>query len=162
VVVVVGGRVVVVVGGSVVVVGAVDPGEALGVVVVGGAVVVVVVVEAVVGAAGTAAGAVLDPLAPGCSFATTTPMATVAPVAARTAERVRNRRWERARCRVSGECDRRGEFIGDLGSALMHGSSCAYRLPGIGLWNICETRRDRRQQRHMGPRPWTHAAPRVM
>ena len=44
-------------------------------------------------------------------MATTTPMATVAPVAARAAMRVRNRREELARRRVSGEWDCRLDFI---------------------------------------------------
>jgi len=108
------------------VVGTVDPGdelgEVVGAVVVGGAVVVVVVVDAGVGAAGTTAGALLDPLAPD---------ALLPPP--------RRWRWwprgrqdggtgqkpqvEWARCLVSGECDRRGDFIGDLGSASIHGSS---------------------------------------
>jgi len=103
--VVVGGKVVVVVGGEVVVVGAVDAGAAPGSdvvgVVVGGAVVVEVFGVEVVG---VCAGAGLeDALAPGCSFATTTPMAMVAPVATRAAERVSSRRRLLARRLVSGE-----------------------------------------------------------
>jgi hypothetical protein len=42
-------------------------------------------------------------LAPGCSLATTMPISAVAPVAARTAERVRRRRRTLARSRVPGE-----------------------------------------------------------
>jgi hypothetical protein len=107
VVVVVGGRVVVV-GGEVVVVGAEDgeglPGSDEAGKVVGGEVVVVELsgVEVV----GTCAGTGLeDALAPGCSFATTTPMAIVAAVAPKAAARVRNRRRALARLLVSGESD---------------------------------------------------------
>jgi hypothetical protein len=46
---------------------------------------------------------VADELAPGCSLATTMPMRAVAPVAVRTAERVRRRSRVWARSRVSGE-----------------------------------------------------------
>jgi hypothetical protein len=108
VVVVVGGRVVVVVGGEVVVVGAEDgealPGSDEAGKVVGGEVVVVELsgVEVV----GTCAGTGLeDALAPGCSLATTTPMAMVAAVAPKAAARVRNRRRALARLLVSGESD---------------------------------------------------------
>jgi hypothetical protein len=128
--VVVGGDVVVVVGGVVVVVvvvaGVVDPGEAPGGAVVGGA----VVGGAVVGGdvvEGTPAGTVLEgALAPGCSLATTTPMAMVAPVAARAAARV-SRRKRASVCRlVSGELDCGVELIGHiLGTTSMHGSSSA-------------------------------------
>jgi hypothetical protein len=104
VVVVVGGAVVVVVGGTVVVVtGDEEPAPRFDevVVVVDGAVVVVgtTVVEVV----GACSGALPDAVAPGCSFATTRPMTTVAPVAATAASRVRNRRDVAARRRVSGE-----------------------------------------------------------
>jgi hypothetical protein len=144
VVVVVGGKVVVVVvvvaGGAVVVVAAAEFDEPPGsdVVVVGGDVVEVVEVVEVVGVevVGTCAGAVLDSLPPGCSFATTTPMAIVAPVAARTAKRVRKRRWELVRRLVSGECGRRGDLIDDLRSAPIHGRSSARCLSGIRPPNI--------------------------
>ena len=112
----VGGKVVVV-GGEVVVVGAPDaealPGSDEVVVVVGGDVVVVEV-------GGASAGTGLeDALAPGCSFATTTPMAMVAPVAPKTAERVSSRRRTSARRLLSGESDDERALIGDvLGSAL--------------------------------------------
>jgi hypothetical protein len=105
------GRVVVVVGGKVVVVcrdllvvGDVDAegapeSDEVGVVV-GGKVVVVEALGAEV--VGTCAGALFeDALAPGCSFATTTPMAMVAPVDARAAARVRRRRRRLARRLVS-------------------------------------------------------------
>jgi hypothetical protein len=115
VVVVVGGKVVVVVGGEVVVVGAEDaealPGSDEVGAVVGGEVVVVELsgLEVV----GTCAGTGLeDALAPGCSFATTTPMAMVAPAAPKAAERVRNRRRAFARRLVSGESDDGRDLIG--------------------------------------------------
>jgi hypothetical protein len=120
VVVVIGGKVVVV-GGEVVVVGAGDakalPGsDEVGVVVDGEVVVVEVFGVEVVG---TCAGTGLeDALAPGCSFATTTPMAMVAPVATKTAERVSSRRRALARRLVSGESDDGRALIGQvLGSA---------------------------------------------
>ena len=115
------GRVVVVVGGGVVVVvvganvvgtvaGVELPPEVAGVVgvdVVGVAVVVVVggdvVVDVVGGSAGVVPLGLAPELAPGCSFATTTPISAVAPVAAITAERVRRRRRMFARSRASGE-----------------------------------------------------------
>lgn len=113
---VVGGDVVVV-GGRVVVVGEVDSEEAPGSdemgVVVGGDVSVVEVLA--VGGVGTRAGTVLeDALAPGCSSATTTPMAMVAPVAARAAEVVRRRRRAFARRLLSGELDCGLDLIGRL------------------------------------------------
>ncbi len=120
VVVVVGGRVVVVVG-EVVVVGAGDgealPGSDEVGVVVGGKVVGVEVFDVEV--VGTCAGTGLkDALAPGCSFATTTPMAMVAPVAPKTAKRVSSRRRTSARRLVSGESDDGRALIDQvLGSA---------------------------------------------
>lgn len=84
---------------------------------VGGEVVVVEVlgVEVVGACAGTG---LEDALAPGCSFATTTPMAMVAPVATKTAERVSSRRRALARRLVSGESDDGPVLIGQvLGSA---------------------------------------------
>jgi hypothetical protein len=121
VVVVVGGDVVVVVVGGGVVVGDVDPELApgfdeVGVVVVGGGVV-----------AGTCVGTVVEgALAPGCSLATTTPMAMAAPVATRAAARVSFRRRASARCLLSGELSLGMEVIGrTLGSASIHGSSSA-------------------------------------
>ena len=111
VVVVVGGEVVVALGSGVVVGEVVSdeepaPGE-VGVVVGRGDVVVVEplgveVVGADVFGTGTGSG-LEDALAPGCSLATTTPIAKVAPVASNTAERVRRRRRASARCLVSGE-----------------------------------------------------------
>jgi hypothetical protein len=102
--VVVGGAIVVVVGGKVVVVvGDEEPAprfEEVGVVV-GGE--VVVVGATVVEVLGVWSGALPDAIPPGCSFATTMPMTTVAPVAATAASRVRKRRDVAARRRVSGE-----------------------------------------------------------
>jgi hypothetical protein len=125
VVVVVGGKVVVggrVVGGRVVVVGAENdeelPGSDEAGVVVGGDVVVVDVVGGVEVVGACAGTGVEDALAPGCSFDTTTPMAIVAPVATKTAERVRSRRRALARRLVSGESDDGRAVIGQvLGSA---------------------------------------------
>jgi hypothetical protein len=123
-VVVTGGDVVVVVvvGGDVVVLGDVVPEFAPGTV----EVVVVLdgdgdVVE------GACAGTVLEgALTPGCSLATTTPMAMAAPVAARAAARV-SRRRRASVCRLaSGELDCGVELIGHiLGTTSMHGSSSA-------------------------------------
>jgi hypothetical protein len=111
VVVVVGGEVVVVVvGGAVVVVGDVgakevpESGEV--VVVVGGDVVVV----ELLGPKGTWVGAWEDELAPGCSLATNTPMAMVAPVATRATERVSRRRRASVRCLDSGELGGGADF----------------------------------------------------
>ena len=111
----------VVAGGRVVVVGAGDgealPGSDEVGVVVGGNVVVVEVfgVEVVGTCTGTGYE---DALAPGCSFATTTPMAIVAPVAPKTAERVSSRRSTSARRLVSGESDDERVLIDQvLGSA---------------------------------------------
>ena len=101
---VVGGEVVVV-GGELVGVVAVGPEGAPGSVegegdVVGGVVVEVLGVEVLgVETAGTALG---EALAPGCSLATTTPMAMVAPVAAKAAERVNRLRRVAARRLASG------------------------------------------------------------
>jgi hypothetical protein len=120
VVVVVGGAMVVVVGGKVVVVvGDEEPAPRLDEVgeVVGGEV-VVVVGATVVEVLGVCSGAPTDAVPPGCSFATTMPMTTVAPVAATAASRVRKRRDVAARRRVSGEWTCRVEFIERfLGSA---------------------------------------------
>jgi hypothetical protein len=104
VVVVVGGGVVVVVGGELVGVVAVDSEGAPGSVEVGGDVVGGVVVELLgVEMAGTGAGtALVEALAPGCSLATTTPMAMAAPVTARAVERVSRRRRTAARRLASG------------------------------------------------------------
>ena len=142
VVVVVGGKVVVV-GGEVVVVGAGDgealPGSDEVGVVVGGEVVGVEVfgVEVV----GTCAGTGLeDALAPGCSFATTTPMAMVAPVAPKTAERVSSRRRTLARRLVSGESDDGRALIDQvLGSASASWKQrSAYHQAVERLWVSCE------------------------
>jgi hypothetical protein len=127
VVVVVGGEVVVVVGGEVVVDGDVGaeevPESGVVVVVVGGDVVVVEVLVL----EGAWAGTWGDELAPGCSLATSTPMAMVAPVATRAAERVSRRRRASVRCLASGEL---GGGVDDLtgfglGTASVHGSSGA-------------------------------------
>jgi hypothetical protein len=139
VVVVVGGEVVVVVGGEVVVVGDVDPEEVPEsgevVVVVGGEVVVV----EVLGSAGACAGTVEDELAPGCSFATRTPIAMVAPVATRAAERVSRRRRASVRCLASGELGCDVDFTRlVLETALAHGSSGRYCLPEALLCVFCE------------------------
>jgi hypothetical protein len=127
VVVVVGGKVVVVVGGEVVVVGDGEtefaPESDGGGVVVGGDVTVVEVLGVelpVVDVVGTCNAGVLDAVLPGCSLAINTPTATVAPVAARAARRVRRRREASARRRVSGEWDFMNHF---LGSAQAHGNS---------------------------------------
>ena len=133
---VVGGEVVVVV-----VVGDVDPedvpeSDELGVV--DGDVVVVEVLGAEV--VGTWAGALLEPsLAPGCSLATTTPIAMVAPVATRAAELVRRRKRALARCLVSGELSWGVELIRRvLGSTSGHASSAGYCQPELLLWIVCE------------------------
>jgi len=114
VVVVVGGRLVVVVVGAKVV-GTIAGVELLpevdgvvGVAVAGVSVVGVdaggaVEVDVVGGRAGVVPLVPAPELAPGCSFATTMPIRAVAPVAARTAKRVRRRRRTLARSRVSGE-----------------------------------------------------------
>jgi len=125
-VVMVGGEVViVVVGGEVVVVGDVDPegatgsGEA-GVVADGNVVVVVGVVEDWVGTE------LEDSEAPGCSLATTTPRAMVAPVATKAARRVRRRRRALARRLVFGELDCGSDLIDFiLWSTSVHRSSDA-------------------------------------
>jgi hypothetical protein len=146
VVVVVGGLVVVVVGGDVVVVvvvgldgvpdsdgGVVETGEVVGVVVVvvGGDVVVV---------EGGVSGTVWDVvLAPGCSFAATTPIAMVAPVATMIAERVRRRRRASARRRDSGEFGGGVALIDCVfWAASFHGSQGGLYLPEGFLWLICE------------------------
>jgi hypothetical protein len=67
-----------------------------------------------------------DALAPGCSFATSTPMAMVAPVAIRTAARVTRRRRASARPLVSGELNWGAELTGPvLGTASVHASTGA-------------------------------------
>jgi hypothetical protein len=116
VVVVVGGNVVVVVVGEVVVVGAEDAGPPPRSDVVGGEVVVDVFgVEVVVTCAGTG---LEDALAPGCSFATTTPMAIVAPAATNAVQRVNSRRRALVRRLISGGSDDGRALIGQvLGSA---------------------------------------------
>ena len=112
--VVVGGRLVVVVVGAKVV-GTIAGEELLsevdgvvGVAVAGVSVVGVdaggaVEVDVVGGWAGVVPLVPAPELAPGCSFATTTPISAVAPVVAKIAERVRRRRRTLARSRVSGE-----------------------------------------------------------
>jgi len=88
--------------------------------VIGGDVVGVEVLDA----EGLCAGAVRDvALAPGCSLATTTPMATVAPVASRAATRVTRRRRASTRALFSGELNRGAELNGlALGTASVHTS----------------------------------------
>jgi hypothetical protein len=111
VVVVVGGEVVVVLGGEVVVVVDADPDAVPGSDEVGGAVVVVDVVD--VELAEIDVGLVLaEVLAPGCSLATTTPIAMAAPVATKAVERVNRRRRAAARRLVSGVLDRGSLLIG--------------------------------------------------
>jgi hypothetical protein len=111
VVVVVGGEVVVVLGGEVVVVVDTDPDVAAGSDEVDGGVVVVDVLGAE--PAETCGGLVLaEALAPGCSLATTTPIATAAPVAAKAVERVNRRSRALARRLVSGVLDCRALLIG--------------------------------------------------
>jgi hypothetical protein len=140
VVVVVGGEVVVVVGGKVVVV--VDDEEPAPISDEGGVVVgsdVFVVGATVVEVLGVWSGAVLDADAPGCSLATTTPMTTVAPVAATAASRVSKRRDAAARRRVSGEGTGRVDFIEHfLGSGSSDASSPTFVQPCILLWADCE------------------------
>ena len=104
VVVVVGGDVVVVVDGEVVLVEH-DPEDVAGSdEVVGSA--VVDVVELGVDVAGLCVGAVLEAaLDPGCSLATTAPIAMVAPVATRAADRVSRRRRRLARRLASARSD---------------------------------------------------------
>jgi hypothetical protein len=116
-VVVVGGKVVVVAGDE-------EPAPRLDEVgvVVGGE--VVVVGTTVVEVLGARRGALPDAVPPGCSFATTMPMTTVAPVAATAASRVRTRRDVAARRRVSGEWTCRADFMEHfLGSALTDANS---------------------------------------
>jgi hypothetical protein len=140
VVVVVGGAMVVVVWGKVVVVvGDEEPAprfDEVGVVV-GGEVVVVGATVVVVFE--VCSGALPDALPPGCSFATTMPMTTVAPVAATAVSRVRKRRDVAARRRVSGEWTCRVDFIEHfLGSVLAHANSRGYVQPCVRLWMDCE------------------------
>lgn len=139
VVVVVGGATVVVVGGKVVVVvGDNEPAprvDEVGVVV-GGK--VVVVGATVVEVLGVCNGALTDAVPPGCSFATTIPMTTVAPVAATAVSRVRKRRDVTARRRVSGEWTCRVDFIEHfLTSASADANSRGYVQPCVVLWTDC-------------------------
>jgi hypothetical protein len=78
-------------------------------VVVGGE--VVVVGATVVEVLGVCSGALPDAIPPGCSFATTMPMTTLAPAAATAVSPVRKRRDVAARRRVSGEWTCRVDFI---------------------------------------------------
>jgi hypothetical protein len=111
VVVVVGGKVVVVVG-DVVVVGTEDAGPPPRSDVVGGEIVVAVLgVDVVVTCAGTE---LEDALAPGCSFATTMPMAMAAPVATNAVQRVSSRRRALARRLISGGSDDGRALIGQV------------------------------------------------
>lgn len=123
------GKVVVVVGGEAVVLGDVDPGDASGAAEVGAVVAGDVVVVEVLGAevVGVCVGRVPeDALDPGCSLATTIPMATVAPVATRAAKRVMCRSRASARRRVWGERHWGAGLIGRLlESESLHGSSAA-------------------------------------
>ena len=128
---VVGGKVVVVVGGRVVVVDGEDAPwfDVVDVVVGGGVAVVEVLGGAVVGAG---AGVVADDvLAPGCSFATTTPMATVPPVARRMANPVSRRSRAAARRLVSGELACREDLVTPApyeGGAYANMTGCLERL----------------------------------
>jgi hypothetical protein len=70
-------------------------------------------VEVVVAGDGAFPLALAAELAPGCSFATTTPMSAVPPTAARAAERVKRRKRTWVRTRVSGELRSRACLIGD-------------------------------------------------
>jgi hypothetical protein len=104
VVVVVGGATVVVVAGTVVVVvGDEELAPRLDEVGVVVGVEVVVVGSTVVVVFEVRCGTLPDAVPPGCSFATTKPMTTVAPVAATAANCVRKRRDVAARRRVSVE-----------------------------------------------------------
>jgi len=86
----------------------------------------VVVVE-VLDAEGLCARAVGDgALAPGCSSATTTPMATAAPVASRAAARVSRRRWASTRPLASGELHRGAGLTG-----LVPGTASAHTGSGV-------------------------------
>jgi hypothetical protein len=154
------GRVVVVVGGDVVVVVVVGT-DVVGVVVPDPAgdpvvgVVVVVVVGVVV--AGVVAGVVVevdgtevevlpvvaltDELAPGCSFATTTPMSAVAPAAPTIEARVKKRTSALALCRASGELAWRC-LIGGTGPgswSRLHQRTWGSHQPQRLLWAVCES-----------------------
>lgn len=124
--VVVGGEIVVVLGGEVVVVVVVDAEAAPGPEEVEGGVVVVDVlgVELVETWAGMA---LEEALAPGCSLATTAPMAMAAPVAARAVERVNRRRRVAARRLISG--------VFDCG-ALLIGSRLRICIAPVKTWGI--------------------------
>jgi hypothetical protein len=100
---------------------------------------VVVVGATVVVVLGVCSGALLDAVAPGCSLATTTPMTTVAPVAARAASRVRIRRDATARRLVSGEWTCRVDLIDHfLASAPTDRNSRGYGQPCVLLWTDCD------------------------
>jgi hypothetical protein len=138
------GLVVVVVGGEVVVVDgdvdAEDPpwSNVVGVVVGGDVTVVDVLGGPVAGTGGCVAAE--DVLAPGCSFATATPMTTVPPVARRTAKPVRRRSRAAARRLVSGELACGAELIPDvLRSPSAHGSIREWRYAEGFLWIRPET-----------------------
>lgn len=79
-------------------------------------------------------------LTPGCSLATTRPMSTVAPLAARTATRVRRRTRRFARCLLSREWRCLANVIADEtpSSACHHKSRPASRSPQDFLWTVCE------------------------
>jgi hypothetical protein len=133
------GRVVVVVGGDVVVVDEPDPKDAAGSdEVVGGA--VVDVVELGVDVAGRCVGAVLDAaLDPGCSLATTTPIAMVAPVATRAADRVSRRRRRLARRLASARSDWGVELIGHpFCSSCSNASRAGSTQAEVHLCTICD------------------------
>ena len=109
----------------------------VGVVVGGGATVVEVLGGEVVG---TTAGVVAeDVLAPGCSFATTTPMATVPPVASRMANPVRRRSRAAARSLVSGELACGEELIRVRRSASANRSRGEQRYAECSLWICAES-----------------------
>jgi hypothetical protein len=139
VVVVVGGDVVVVVGGEVVVVDELDREDAAGSdEVVGRA--VEDVVELGVDVAGRCVGAVLDAaLDPGCSLATTTPIAMVAPVATRAADRVSRRRRRLARRLASARSDWGVELIGHpFFASCSNASSAGSSQAEVHLCTICD------------------------
>ena len=82
----------------------------------------------------------LPALAPGWSRDTTTPMATVAPVAATTVPRVRVRNQARARSRSAGVCDRSGAGMPVMSFCWRHPkpNTLASYLTQDGLWGCCD------------------------
>lgn len=139
VVVVVGGDVVVLVGGEVIVVDEFDPEDVAGSDEVVGST-VVDVVELGVDVAGPCVGGVLDAaLDPGCSLATTTPIAMVAPVATRAADRVSRRRRRLARRLASARSDWGVELIGHpFCSSCSNASGAGSTQAEVHLCAICD------------------------